>query len=258
MGVCESKIELKKYPNSWIFNYNEEKERLIINSIGKVNFKDLLLEGLTPEFLKLFQENSHLFYSQPFLEGVSYEYGLFGKSKDIVKAFEIYKNAADKEYDYLCMYRMHRIFLTDYKDFGLQKNFDLHRLYLYKCFAYLPFPIMEQKYSLLNKIDVTKEIDILNNEYDDNNFGNFDEFIIFLENHKYQYDISHNDLLLIKCVIYNQFAPKEIAKNYLNDLLKIENSDKASYEARLKYCNFYLKNYADNCDKTTIKKFLII
>ena len=254
MGVCESKIELKNYPNSWIFNYDEKKERLIINSIGKVNFKDLLLESLTPEFLKLFQENSHLFYSQPFLEGVSYEYGLFGKSKDIVKAFEIYKNAADKEYDYLCMYRMHRIFLTDYKDFGLQKNFDLHRFYLYKCFAYLPFPIIEQTYCLLNKIDVTKEIDILNNEYDDKNSGKFDKFIIFLENHKYQFDISHNDLLLMKCVIYNQFTPKEIAKNYLNDLLKIENSDKASYEAKLKYCNFYLKNYADICDKTTIKK----
>ena len=253
MGVCESKIKLKKYPNSWIFNYNEEKERLIINSIGKVNFKDLLLEGLTPEFLKLFEENSRLFYSQYFLEGVSYEYGLFGKSKNIVKAFEIYKNASDKEYDYLCMYRMHKIFLTDYKDFGLQKNFDLHRLYLYKCFAYLPFPIIGHDYSLLNKIDVTKEIGILFDEYDDKNFGNFDEFITFLENHKYQFDISHNDLLLMKCVIYNQFAPKEIAKNYLNDLLKIENSDKASYEARLKYCNFCLKNYADICDKTKIK-----
>ena len=258
MGIYESKIELPKYPSSGLFNYNEEKERLIINSIGKVNFKDLLLESLTPEFLKLFQENSHLFYSQPFLEGVSYEYGLFGKSKDIVKAFEIYKNAADKEYDYLCMYRMHRIFLTDYKDFGLQKNFDLHRLYLYKCFAYLPFPIIEQTYYLLNKIDVTNELQILIDEYDDKNSGKFDKFITFLENHKYQFDIYHNDLLLIKCVIYNQFAPKEIAKNYLNDLLKIENSDKASYEAKLKYCNFYLRNYRDNCDKTTIKLFLII
>ena len=54
MGLCESKLKLPKYPNSGIFNYNEEKERLIINSIGKVNFKDLLLESLTPEFFKLF------------------------------------------------------------------------------------------------------------------------------------------------------------------------------------------------------------
>ena len=253
MGVCESKIKLPNYPSSGLFNYSEEKERLIINSIGQVNFKDLLLESLTPEFLKLFQENSHLFYSQPFLNGVSYEYGLFGKSKDIVKAFEIYKDAADNKYDYLCMYRMHRIFLTDYKDFGVQKNGDLHRLYLYKFFAYLPIIIIDQSYYLLNKIDVTNELSILNNEYDDQNSGNFDKFISFLESHKYQFHISHNDLLLIKCVIYNYFAPKETSKKYLDNLLTIEHNGNASYEARLKYCNFYLKNYADNCDKIKIK-----
>ena len=179
MGLRESKIKLPKYPNSGIFNYNEEKERLIINSIGKVNFKDLLLESLTPEFLKLFQENSHLFYSQPFLNGVSYEYGLFGKSINMAKAFEIYKDAADNKYDYLCIYRMHRIFLTDYKDFGVQKNGDLHRLYLYKFFAYLPIIIIDQSYYLLNKIDVTNELSILNNEYDDQNSGNFDKLFLF-------------------------------------------------------------------------------
>ena len=253
MGVCESKIKLPKYPSSGLFNYSEEKERLIINSIGQVNFKDLLLESLTPEFLKLFQENSHLFYSQPFLNGVSYEYGLFGKSKDIIKAFEIYKDAADNKYDYLCMYRMHRIFLTDYKDFGVPKNADLHRLYLYKCFAYLPFDLIEKSLYLLNKIDVTNELSILFDEYDNNNFENFDEFVDFLKNHKYQFNISYNDILLINCVVYNLFAQKEYAKKYLDNLLTLENSDKAFYEARLKYCNFYLKNYKDNCDKTKIK-----
>ena len=55
------------------------------------------------------------------------------------------------------MYRMNRIFLIDYKDFGLQKNEDLHRLYLYKCFAYLPYIIIDRAYYLLNKIDVTYE-----------------------------------------------------------------------------------------------------
>ena len=187
MGICESKIKLPKYPNSWLFNYGKEKEKLIINSIGKINFKELILEGLTPEFLKLFHENSQLFYSKPFLDGISYEYGLFGKSKDIVKAFEIYKTAADFECDYLCMYRMHRIFLTDYEDFGIKKNGDLHRLYLYKCFAYLPYLIIDKNYYLMNKIDVANEITILNNEFDNQNSENFDKFINFLKNHKYQF-----------------------------------------------------------------------
>ena len=253
MGIYESKIELPKYPSSGLFNYNEEKERLIINSIAKVNFKDLLLESLTPEFLKLFQENSHLFYSQPFLNGVSYEYGLFGKSKDIVKAFEIYKDAADNKYDYLCMYRMHRIFLTDYKDFKIKKNGDLHRLYLYKCFAYLPFLIINNEYYLLNKIDVTNELKVLINEYDNKNLGNLNKFFSFLENHNYQFNISYDDLLLMKFVMYNWFAPKKIARKYLDDFLTIKNRNIAFYEARLKYCNFYLKDYPDTCDKTKIK-----
>ena len=109
-------------PNSGIFNYDKEKEKIFLNSAGKVDFKELFMESLSPEFLKLFQENANLFYSQPFYEGISYEHGLFGKSKSTSKAYRIYKDAADFKYDYLCMYRMHRIFLTDYEDFGIKKE----------------------------------------------------------------------------------------------------------------------------------------
>ena len=140
--VCESD-PFEKLPSSGLFNYDNEKEKIFINSIGRVNFKDLFLESLSPQFLKLFKENSNLFYSQPFLEGISYEYGLFDKSKDAKKAFRIYKNGADLKSDYLCMYRLNRIFLTDYEEFGKKKNRDLHRLYLYKCFGYLPFLIIK-------------------------------------------------------------------------------------------------------------------
>ena len=34
------------------------------------------MQSLSPEFLKLFKDNINLFYSKPFLEGISYEYGL--------------------------------------------------------------------------------------------------------------------------------------------------------------------------------------
>ena len=57
----------------------------------------------------------------------------------------------------------------------------------------------------------------------------------------------------MKCVVYNYFTPKETAKNYLDDFLKLECGDKAYYEARLKYCNFYLINSGDKSDKTKIK-----
>ena len=72
-------------------------------------------------------------------------------------------------------------FLTDYKDFGIKKNGDLHWLYLYKCFAFLPYSIIETNYYLLNKIDVTNELSILTDEYDNKNFGNLVKFIDFLK-----------------------------------------------------------------------------
>ena len=86
-------------PRSGLFNYDKEKEKVYLNSIGKIDFKELIMESLSPEFLKLFQENINLFYSQPFIGGISYEYGLFNKIKNTKMAFDIYKNAADFKYD---------------------------------------------------------------------------------------------------------------------------------------------------------------
>ena len=150
---------------------------------------------------------------------------------------------------------MHRIFLTDYEDFDIQKNGDLHRLYLYKCFAYLPYSIIDRNYYLLNKIDVTNELSILNDEYDNKNSENFDEFMDFLYKNKYQFNITYNDILLMKCVFLNCFVLNRIKKDItiLDDFLQLENGDNAYYEARLKYCNFYLKYSGDKCDKKKIK-----
>ena len=210
-----SLADVKKYPNSGLFNYDEEKERLIINAIGKINFKELFMEGLTPEFLKLFQENSKLYYSQPFLEGISYEYGLFDKSKNIKKAFKIYQDAADFKYDYLCMYRMHRIFLTDYEEFGIKKNGDLHRLYLYKCFAYLPNLIFDRLYYLLNKIDVAYELAIILDKCENNKYNIFDDFMKFLTINKNEFNVTSNDIELMKDVFKGYFS-----SNVIKEILK--------------------------------------
>ena len=87
-------------PHSGIFNYDKENEATIINLFGKADFKELFMDCLTPEFLKLLRENLNLFYSQSFFKGISYEYGILGNSKDVKKAFNIYKEAADFKYDY--------------------------------------------------------------------------------------------------------------------------------------------------------------
>jgi hypothetical protein len=123
------------------------------------------------------------------------------KKKDLKKALKIYKDAADFNYDYLCMYRMNRIFLSDYKDFGLEMNEDLHRLYLYKCFAYLPYLVMDNTYYLLNKIDVTSELIFILDKYENSNFEIFDKFMDFLEKNIKQFNLTANDIKLMKLVV---------------------------------------------------------
>ena len=213
------------------------------------------MEGLSPEFLKLFQENINLFYSQPFYEGISYEYGLFNKSKDVKRAFKIYKEAADFKYDYLCMYRMYRIYLKDYEEFGVKKNEDLHRLYLYKCFAFLPYSIMNRTYYLLNKIDVTNELAIILEKYENNKYIISDKFFDFLKKNKTQFNVTSNDIELMQCILKAYFSSDAIKKDIeiLNQLLEFEKGDNAYYEAQLKYCNFYLEYSGDKCDKKKIK-----
>ena len=252
MGSSSPVIET---PRSGLFNYDKEKEKVYLNSIGKVDFKELFMESFSPEFLKLFQENINLFYSQPFYEGIIYEYGLFDKSKNTNKAFKIYKEAADFKYDYLCMYRMHRIFLTDYEEFGVKKNEDLHRLYLYKCFTYLPYSIIDRTYYLLNKIDVIDELDKLIDEFDNGKFKDSAEFFDFLKKNKEQFHMTENDLDLMPYMLKCFFCPDDIKEDIeiLDNLLKFEKGDNAYYEAQLKYCNYYLQFSGDKCDKEKIK-----
>ena len=252
MGICSPE---ERIPNSGLYNYDELKEKIIINTIERINFKDLFLEGLTPEFLKVFKSNINLFYSQPFVEGISYEYGLFGKSIDPNKALKIYKDAADYKYDYLCMYRMHRIYLVDYNYFKIKKSGDLHRLYLYKCFAYLPYLIINKSYYLLNKIDVSSEIFMLLQKFENSKYEIFDKFMDFLEINQKQFKVTSSDIKLMKNVLKIYFSDDFYRQNInkLNVLLDFDMTDYTNFEAKLKYCNFYLDYSGNNCDKQKIE-----
>ena len=70
----------------------------------KINFKQLFMDGLpSSDFINLFKENSKLYYSKAFYEGIFKEYGLFGEARNKKEAFDIYKKGADDKNDYLCM-----------------------------------------------------------------------------------------------------------------------------------------------------------
>ena len=86
------------------------------------------------------------------------------------------------------------------------KNGDLHRLYLYKCFAYLPYLIINESYNLLNKIDVTSEIDMLLDKFEDNKYEIFDKFMDFLEMNQKIFKITSSDIKLMKYVLKIHFS----------------------------------------------------
>ena len=216
------------------------------------------MESLSPEFLKLIKNNINLFYSQPFLDGISYQYGLLGKSINKTKAYKVYKDGADNKYDYFCMYRLHRIFLNDYKSFNLERNIDLDRLYLYKCFAYLPFSIINKTYFLFNKVDVVYETAVFldeDNKNENKNFATFERFIEYIGQNTEKYNLTNNDVHLMNNVILTTFFPDAIKNKieFLDCFLNFNKVDNAYYESQLKYCNFYLQNSDKNSDKSKIK-----
>jgi hypothetical protein len=260
MGACGcSEIIEEEYPILESIKLDQEKEKLIKNKIGPINFKDLIMNSLSKEFLELFKKNENLFYAKSFLEGVCKEFGLMGRKQNIKEAYQIYKKGADFEYDYLCMYRLHRIFFLDYKKFNLQKNFELDRLYLYKCYAFIPFSILDRTYKILNKIDITGEINAYFDYLDDSKFSNLGNFIEFLKNNDKRFKVNINDINLMQYVIVSNFK-SEVKENFecLNSFLELEKIENTNnnpyYEAQLKYCNFYIEFSGEKCDKEKVIK----
>ena len=220
----------------------------------KINFKDLFMDSLSPEFINLFKTNTKLFYSKTFYEGICKEYGLFGETQNKDEALQIYKNGADEKNDYLCMYRLHRIYVNEYNEFKLERDANFEKLYLYKCFAYLPYSIINGNYFIFNKINFTYYVLNYLEKKKDENLHNFEKFLNYLSENNTNYNLSQNDIKLMKLVLksyINSLDHKNIIDN-INSLLYLEKGDSAYYEAQLKYCNFYLDYFKHNYDKNQV------
>ena len=249
----DSRISMRK--DIKIDIINNDKEELEINKENDIDFKELFMDNLSPEFIKLFQNNSKLFYSQSFLEGICLEYGIIGKSQNKNEAYKIYKDGADSKNDYLCMFRLYRIHQCEYKDFNLEKDKDLEQIYLYKCFAYLPYSIIKGNYFIFNKINISYIIAVYLDK-EDPHLEYLNKYMEYLEENKKKFNLTTNDIKLMKLVLKAHFKSEEYSKNLnnLNKFLELEKGNTAYYEAQLKFCNFYLDFFKYNCDKDKIKK----
>ena len=80
--------------------------------------------------------------------------------------------------------------------------------------------------------------------------------IKFLEENKAKFNLTTNDIILIKLVLRAHFKSEEYITNInkLNQLLDLKKGDTAYYEAQLKFCNFYLDYFKYKYDKDKIKQ----
>ena len=158
-------------------------------------------EIIKQRFIKLVSKSE---YSK-FFEGLNYEYGINDKEKDIQKAFEIYKDAANNSTDILSMYKMYHIYKDEYEKFGLSKrNKILEKFYLFKSFSYLPKHSVDGYSQLMNRFNVAFEVKV-NLFYEDKNMEKFTKFIEHLKKYSDYYKINTDDLLLIEPAMILEF-----------------------------------------------------
>ena len=158
-------------------------------------------EIIKQRFIKLVSKSE---YSQ-FFEGLNYEYGINNKEKDIQKAFEIYKDAANNSTDILSMYKMYHIYKDEYEKFGFSKrNKILEKFYLFKSFSYLPKHSVDGYSQLMNRFNVAFEVKV-NLFYEDKKMEKFTKLIEHLKKYSDYYKINADDLLLIEPAMILEF-----------------------------------------------------
>jgi hypothetical protein len=115
---------------------------------------------------------------------------------------------------------MYYIYRKDYKKFEIQKrNRILEKFYLFKCFSFSRFPLMNRSENLCNRFDVYLEI-YTHFSLEDEDQEKFKKFIKFLYKNYKSYDINSKDLLIIESVIICSLSTNEYGKAKALDTLK--------------------------------------
>ena len=237
-----------------IFPSDNETVEKLKGFAYKLDYPKILFEHLGPELKKIFDTKKDKSIYKNFLEALSYEYGLFGKKMDLSTAFSLYKKYADLN-DYFCMYRMHIIYLCDYDKFNVAFNRVLEKIYLLKCFAYLPNYIIKFRLELFDKVDILYEVAlVLDSEYCD--FEKYEIFFDLLNNEREKYNLSENDINLIEGCLFCFFRKKDDDQEFnlllfsiLNSITQKNENDFAYYNARNK--SIFFRDYLDLKDFMT-------
>ena len=117
----------------------------ILGANETLQWDEIFFKWTTPKLKQKFQETIQKSYSESFIEGLKFEYGVEGYPQDFKRAYQIYKDAADNTPDTLSMYRMYVIHLKDFDKFNIKQDRVLENYYLLKCMNYTDFSVIEQR-----------------------------------------------------------------------------------------------------------------
>ena len=208
----------------------------------KIDYKKLFYDDLGPELKKIFDKKKDVVYIKHYLEASKYEYGYDGEKIDLPKALSLYKKYADLN-DYFCMYKMHIIYLCEYEKFNVPLNRVLEKIYLLKCFAYLPNYIFDWNKKLFEKIDIKMEIAQML-DLEDTNLEKHKLFFDLLYYQKEEYHLTENEINLIKGVFLCYFEneeERELSFTILNSIFPKNDLDLSFYYAKNK-CIYFQSN----------------
>jgi hypothetical protein len=158
------------------------------------------------------------------------------------------------------MYKMHVIYLCEYEKFNVPFSRVLEKIYLLKCFAYLPNYIIDWDMNFFDKINIKVEIAQML-ELEDDNFEKHQLFFDLLYNEKEKYNLSENDINLMKCVLFCYFDNKGsdlsmMSFSIMESLMPKHELDYAYYTAKNKciFFNSYL-NLENAINDSETQKF---
>ena len=198
------------------FSTDNEIVEKLKSYASRPDYNTLFFENLGVELKKFFISKKDKVLYKNFYEASSYEYGFFDMKIDLQKAFSLYKKYADAN-DYLCMYKMHIIYLCEYEKFNVPLSRILEKIYLFKCLAYAPNYFYDWRLKIFEKIDVIFEIaQIL--DLEDGNLEKHKHFFDLLKNQREKYNLSENDIDLMKgtlCCYFNIEGEDDPNKNIL-------------------------------------------
>ena len=197
-----------------IFSTDNEIVTKLKENATKPDYNKIFFEHLGPELRKLFDKKKGQVNYKNFLKAATYEYGFFNKKIDLETAFSLYKKHADSN-DYFCMYKMHVIYLCEYEKFKVPFNRVLEQLYILKCLAYLPNYAFDWNLKLFEKIDVLYEIAGAL-DLEDVTLEKHTKFFDLLEKEKEKYNLSENEINLMRGVFFCYFYSDDKEKDLIS------------------------------------------